>query len=57
MENVPREKLLICNVKEGWGVCGPLCNFLDLPVPDIPFPRLNENRECQKLINILVVNS
>ena len=28
--NVPPEKLLVFNVKEGWQ---PLCIFLDLPVP------------------------
>ncbi|KAK2809470.1 hypothetical protein FQN50_003738 [Emmonsiellopsis sp. PD_5] len=32
---VPRDKLLIFNVKEGWE---PLCNFLGKPVPDGPFP-------------------
>jgi len=35
---VPKEKLLRFNVKDGWE---PLCRFLGLPVPDIPFPRMN----------------
>lgn len=34
---VPKEKLLEFNVKEGWG---PLCEFLDVPVPDKPFPKM-----------------
>lgn len=34
---VPREKLLVFNVEEGWG---PLCRFLGVEVPDLPFPRL-----------------
>ena len=37
---VPDERLLVFDVREGWG---PLCEFLEVPVPsDIPFPRLNE---------------
>ena len=37
--NVPAEKLLVFNVKEGWE---PLCAFLGVAVPDTSFPRLNE---------------
>jgi len=54
IEHVPREKLLVWNVKEGWG---PLCQFLDVPVPDAPFPRLNETREIQTIVNTLKVSS
>jgi hypothetical protein len=36
---VPAEKLLVYNVKEGWK---PLCTFLEVDVPDKPFPRLND---------------
>ena len=37
---VPPEKLLVFNVKEGWG---PLCAFLGVEVPqDKPFPHLND---------------
>ena len=36
---VPAERLLIFNVKEGWQ---PLCQFLDRPVPDVPFPHKND---------------
>lgn len=32
---VPEECLFYFNVKQGWG---PLCDILDLPVPDQPFP-------------------
>lgn len=34
---VPGEKLLVFNVEEGWD---PLCRFLGVNVPDLPFPRL-----------------
>jgi hypothetical protein len=36
---VPSEKLLVYSVKEGWE---PLCTFLGVPVPDVPFPHLND---------------
>lgn len=36
---IPPEKLLVFNVKEGWE---PLCAFLGVPVPDKPFPHLND---------------
>jgi hypothetical protein len=32
------ERLLTINVAEGWA---PLCRFLDVPVPDTPFPHAN----------------
>ena len=41
-ETVPKEKLLIFNVKEGWK---PLCDFLDVPIPDQPFPNINDSKE------------
>ncbi|HSI18153.1 MAG TPA: sulfotransferase [Sphingomonas sp.] len=33
------ERLLVFDVAEGWG---PLCAFLDVPVPDTPFPHTND---------------
>ena len=38
--SVPVERLLVIDVKQGWG---PLCAFLDVPVPDTPFPHLNDH--------------
>ncbi len=35
---VPPERLLVFDVAEGWV---PLCAFLDVPVPDQPFPHMN----------------
>jgi hypothetical protein len=35
---VPAERLLVYRVQEGWE---PLCRFLDVDVPDEPFPRAN----------------
>lgn len=36
---VPADRLLIFNVKEGWE---PLCRFLEVPVPNTPFPHVND---------------
>ena len=36
---VPADRLLVWEVTEGWG---PLCEFLDVPVPDEPLPHAND---------------
>ena len=41
---VPPHKLLIFEVKQGWE---PLCKFLGLPVPSVPFPRVNDAAEFE----------
>ena len=38
---VSEEKLLVFSVKEGWE---PLCSFLGVPVPDTPFPNVNDRQ-------------
>ncbi|XP_076814551.1 uncharacterized protein LOC143460803 [Clavelina lepadiformis] len=38
LQNAPKDKLLVFNIKDGWG---PLCQFLGLQVPSKPFPRKN----------------
>ena len=43
---VPPERLLVYSVKQGWA---PLCEFLDLPIPDEPFPHLNERKLLQRV--------
>jgi hypothetical protein len=42
IDTCPKEKLLVFEVSEGWG---PLCKFLDLPVPKEPFPHLNDTQQ------------
>jgi hypothetical protein len=45
---VPPERLLIYEVREGWG---PLCAFLGVPVPDgKPFPHVNDAAEFRSRI-------
>lgn len=51
---VPDEKLLVYEVKEGWE---PLCEFLGVPVPDEPFPRVNEQRDFAALMRRQAVRS
>jgi sulfotransferase family protein len=47
--NVPAEKLLVFNVKEGWQ---PLCNFLGVPVPEgVEFPHVNDHETVKAQIN------
>ena len=41
IKSVPEDRLLVYDVREGWE---PLCKFLGLPIPDEPFPRLNDYR-------------
>jgi hypothetical protein len=39
---VPAHRLLVYEVKQGWE---PLCTFLNVPVPDAPFPKVNERAD------------
>jgi hypothetical protein len=41
-DNVPPERLLVWSVEEGWG---RLCEFLEVPVPQPPFPHVNDRTE------------
>ena len=40
-ETVPSDRLLVWSVADGWE---PLCRFLEVPVPETPFPHLNDGR-------------
>lgn len=44
---VPVDQLLVFSVKEGWK---PLCDFLNLPVPDTTFPNINDRAQMLKLL-------
>lgn len=41
---IPSDRLLVYRVSEGWE---PLCTFLGVPVPDVPFPRVNARQQYQ----------
>jgi hypothetical protein len=47
-ETIPSDQLLIFDVREGWA---PLCNFLEVPVPDGDFPRTNHREEFWDRVN------
>ena len=48
IEEVPPERLLVYQVREGWG---PLCEFLGKPIPEVEFPRINSREETRELIS------
>jgi len=39
---IPAERLLVYQVSQGWG---PLCDFLGLPTPETPLPKVNSRDE------------
>jgi hypothetical protein len=41
-QTVPADRLLAWSVSDGWE---PLAEFLELPVPETPFPHLNDSKE------------
>ena len=45
IEEVPSDRLLVFEAKQGWE---PLCRFLNVPVPDSPYPRVNSREEMQQ---------
>ena len=50
-EYVPEEKLLVYEVRQGWG---PLCAFLGVDVPDQEFPHLNKKENFKEMIGHLI---
>jgi len=44
---VPKERLLVYRTGDGWG---PLCAFLGVPVPDVPYPRTNSREEMSAMM-------
>eukprot|EP00357_Protocruzia_adherens_P013372 CAMPEP_0115005812 /NCGR_PEP_ID=MMETSP0216-20121206/20109_1 /TAXON_ID=223996 /ORGANISM="Protocruzia adherens, Strain Boccale" /LENGTH=250 /DNA_ID=CAMNT_0002372239 /DNA_START=166 /DNA_END=915 /DNA_ORIENTATION=+ len=44
---VPEDKLLVFSVKEGWE---PLCKFLEVPVPEKPYPNVNDTAQMKKAL-------
>jgi len=47
--NVDASRLLKFNVREGWA---PLCNFLKVPIPDVPFPNINSSADFARGIDL-----
>ncbi|NVB39172.1 sulfotransferase family protein [Pseudenhygromyxa sp. WMMC2535] len=49
---IPAERLLVYEIRDGWE---PLCEFLELPVPSEPMPRVNDREAMQKRLRIMKV--
>jgi hypothetical protein len=50
---VPKDRLLvISNHKDGWE---KLCEFLEVPVPDVPFPHVNKRESMLKTMALMMV--
>jgi hypothetical protein len=45
IDTVPEERLLVWHPKDGWE---PLCEFLEVDVPDGPVPNVNDTENFQK---------
>lgn len=46
---VPADRLLVYEIGEGWE---PLCELLDAPVPDEPFPHLNDTASFRQMFGM-----
>jgi hypothetical protein len=44
---IPKDRLLVYEASQGWE---PLCRFLNVAVPDTPFPRVNSREEMATLM-------
>jgi len=52
---VPKDRLLVYEVKQGWE---PLCKFLNVDIPDIPFPYKNKTKNMghmSRFINTMFI--
>jgi hypothetical protein len=47
---VPPGQLLVYDAGQGWG---PLCEFLGVPEPDEPFPRLNDAAQMRRTVRMV----
>ena len=48
---IPAERLLVYEVRQGWQ---PLCDFLNLPVPDGDFPNVNDTKATQEILRRII---
>ena len=50
LRTCPKDKLLVFEVSQGWA---PLCEFLHVPIPDVPFPHVNDTEHFQQQLVFL----
>ncbi|MEO6421922.1 MAG: sulfotransferase family protein [Candidatus Nitrotoga sp.] len=54
IDYIAPERLLVYQVSDGWE---PLCTFLNIPVPDTKFPRINSRDETKEMLANLIASS
>jgi hypothetical protein len=54
IDSIDAERLLVYKVSDGWA---PLCEFLDVPVPNLEYPRINSRNETKELLANLMASS
>ena len=52
--HVPADRLLVFEAKQGWK---PLCEFLNVPIPNRPYPRVNDTDSMKNNIQRLKIMS
>ncbi len=50
-QSIPASRLLVFEMKDGWG---PLCEFLERPVPETEFPFVNDTEATKAIINKII---
>jgi hypothetical protein len=50
IDGVPPDRLLVFEASQGWE---PLCEFLGVPVPEVPYPHVNSKEETARLMAML----
>ena len=53
MAAIAPDRLLVFEAKQGWG---PLCKFLDLPVPEGDFPYINDTTATKDILRKIMAN-
>lgn len=51
IDYIAPDRLLVYQVSEGWQ---PLCTFLNIPIPDTAFPRINSRDETKEILATLI---
>ncbi len=54
IDSIDAGRLLVYQVSDGWA---PLCEFLDVPVPNLEYPRINSRNETKELLANLMASS
>lgn len=53
IDTIPKDRLLVYELGSGWD---PICNFLDVDVPDAPYPKGNSTEEFSEKLDRVVAS-